>query len=211
VVGVLLWPSGVRRALARSMARFYRAITAYLDLSFDHILGLEPLGPVDPVRRHALLAGERAGEAFDDFVHEKAGSPLSPDQAGFLLSAGNHAILAADLLDWLAVTGYRASTCGDGAHVVEGQVLVLLGGLARFADRLALVQSDDTHDQVSLDRLRAAAVDCLRRWRNDASVGRGAIAVVMAGEWTENIARLEADLEQPVNAAVEAARTPWWR
>src|SRR5260370_18027570 len=49
VVGVLLWPSGVRRTLAGSMARFYRAVVAYLDLSFDHMLGLEPLGPVDPV------------------------------------------------------------------------------------------------------------------------------------------------------------------
>jgi hypothetical protein len=37
------------------------------------------------------------------------------------------------------------------------------------------------------------------------------MAVVMAGEWTENVARLEVDLEQPVKAAVEAARTPWWR
>jgi uncharacterized membrane protein YccC len=211
VVGVLLWPSGVRRTLASSMARFYRAVVAYLDLSFDHMLGLEPLGPVDPVRRNALRAGERAGEAFDDFIHEKEGSRLSPDQAGFLLSAGNHAILAADLVDWLAASGYRASTCADGAHLVEAQVLILLAGLTQLADRLALVPATESHDHVSIDRLRAAAVDCLRRWRNDESIGRGAIAVVMAGEWTENVARLEVDLEQPVTAAVEAARTPWWR
>lgn len=211
VVGVLLWPSGVRRALASTMSRFYRAIAAYLDLSFDHILGLEPLGPVDQVRRNAVRAGERAGEAFDDFIHETAASPLSHDQAGFLLSAGNHAILAADLVDWLAASGYRASTCADGAHEVEAQVLILLAGLAQLADRLALTQTADRHDRLSIDRLRAAAMDCLRRWRNDESVGRGAVAVVMAGEWTENVARLEADLEQPVNAAVAAARTPWWR
>ena len=37
------------------------------------------------------------------------------------------------------------------------------------------------------------------------------MAAVMAGEWTQNVARLVADLEQPVNAAVEAARLPWWR
>jgi hypothetical protein len=37
------------------------------------------------------------------------------------------------------------------------------------------------------------------------------MAVVMAGEWLRNLARLEADLEQPVDAAVEAARIPWWR
>ena len=138
-------------------------------------------------------------------------SPLSPDRAGFLLSAGNHAILAADLLEWLAGMGYRASTCVEGTRAVETQVLILLAGLARLADRLALVHPVESHDTVSVDRLRAAAVDCLRCWRNDESVGRGAMAVVMAGEWTQNVARLEIDLEQPVRDAVEAARLPWWR
>jgi hypothetical protein len=37
------------------------------------------------------------------------------------------------------------------------------------------------------------------------------MAVVIAGEWVENIGRLEEDLERPVTLAVEAARTPWWR
>src|SRR5207253_1281652 len=172
VVGLLLWPRGVRRALAHAMARFYRAISAYLDRCFDHILGLEPLGGVDPLRRSALQAGDLAGEAFDDFVNEKAVSPLSPDRAGFLLSAGNHAILAADLLEWLAASGYRASTCAEGARAVEGQVLILLAGLVQLADRLALIRTAEKHDEVSVHRLRAAAVDCLRRWRNDESVGK---------------------------------------
>jgi len=34
---------------------------------------------------------------------------------------------------------------------------------------------------------------------------------VMAGEWVQNLARLEEDLEEPVSGAVEAARKPWWR
>jgi len=33
----------------------------------------------------------------------------------------------------------------------------------------------------------------------------------MAGEWVQNLARLEADLEGEVTSAVEAARRPWWR
>jgi hypothetical protein len=33
----------------------------------------------------------------------------------------------------------------------------------------------------------------------------------MASEWVQNLALLEADLEQPVGAAVEAAQKPWWR
>ena len=94
---------------------------------------------------------------------------------------------------------------------METQVLILLASLVDLADRLALVHATARHDDVSVDRLRAAAVDCLRRWRNDESAGKAAIAVVMAGEWTQNVAHLVADLEQPVNAAVEAARLPWWR
>jgi hypothetical protein len=37
------------------------------------------------------------------------------------------------------------------------------------------------------------------------------MAVVMAGEWAQNLARLEDDLKEPVAQAVDAARTPWWR
>jgi hypothetical protein len=64
---------------------------------------------------------------------------------------------------------------------------------------------------VSQRVLRAAALDCLRRWRNDENAGRGALAVVMAGEWAQNLARLVDDLKEPVTQAVEAARKPWWR
>jgi hypothetical protein len=33
----------------------------------------------------------------------------------------------------------------------------------------------------------------------------------MASEWVQDLERLEADLEDAVNTAVEAARKPWWR
>ena len=33
----------------------------------------------------------------------------------------------------------------------------------------------------------------------------------MAGEWAQNLARLEDDLKEPVAQVVHAARTPWWR
>jgi hypothetical protein len=35
--------------------------------------------------------------------------------------------------------------------------------------------------------------------------------VIAAGEWVQNMAWLEADLEQPVKAAVDAAAIRWWR
>jgi hypothetical protein len=37
------------------------------------------------------------------------------------------------------------------------------------------------------------------------------MAVVMAGEWVQNLARLETDLEEAVGTVVEAGRKPWWR
>jgi len=37
------------------------------------------------------------------------------------------------------------------------------------------------------------------------------MAVVMAGEWVQDLSRMEADLGEPVRAAVEAAQKPWWR
>src|SRR5207245_9312129 len=42
VVGLLLWPRGARRELARSLAVFYRAVIAYLDRTLDRVLGYEP-------------------------------------------------------------------------------------------------------------------------------------------------------------------------
>jgi hypothetical protein len=52
---------------------------------------------------------------------------------------------------------------------------------------------------------------CLRRWEPDIETGKGAMAVVMAGEWVQNLARLETDLKGAVITASEAARLPWWR
>src|ERR1700682_779768 len=211
VVGLLLWPRGARRELARSVAGFYRVVIAYVDRAFDRVLGFAPAGP-DPARRSVIQAAARAGEAFDAFLNERSRPLLDPQTAGFLLSAGNHAILAGDLLDVISTRlRYQASGCPDGARSVRAQVRILLNGFAHLADQLALQQPDGDIEHVSPRALRAAALDCLRRWRSDEGAGRGAMAVVMAGEWAENLARLEDDLKEPVAGAVEAARTPWWR
>jgi uncharacterized membrane protein YccC len=212
VVGLLLWPRGARRELAKSLAGFYRVVIGYLDQAFERILAFGPPAGVDPARRSVIQAAERTGEAFDAFLREGSTTPLDPQTAGFLLSAGNHAILAGDLLDLISTRmGYRAGGCPDGARAVRAQVRILLDGLARLADQLALEPPRGAVEHVSPRGLRAAALDCLRHWRNEESAGRGAMAVVIAGEWAQNLARLEDDLEEPVARAVEAARKPWWR
>src|SRR5216683_2428127 len=212
VVGLLLWPRGARRELARSVAGFYRVVIAYVGRTFDQVLGFEPAAGLDSARRPVIQAAERAGEAFDAFLNERSETPLDPQTAGSLLATGNHAILAGDLLDVISARlGYQAGGCPDGARSVRAQVRILLDGFGRLADELALEQPDGVIERVSTPALRAAALDCLRRWRNDEGAGRGALAVVMAGEWAQNLARLEDDLTEAVARAVEAARTPWWR
>jgi uncharacterized membrane protein YccC len=212
VVGLLLWPRGARRELARTVGDFYRAVVAYLDVAFARILGFEPPARVEPLLRTAVQARDRAGEAFDAFLNERAGGTLDPQAAGFLLAAGNHAMLAGDALEVVSTAmGYRAETCPDGARTVHAQVRVLLNGFLELAERLRLSEVKRPEAPVSIEALRSAARDCLRRWRNDEPAGRGAMAVVIAGEWAQNLARLEDDLRRSVLTAAEAARIPWWR
>ncbi|HEV3095579.1 MAG TPA: FUSC family protein, partial [Candidatus Dormibacteraeota bacterium] len=212
VVGLLLWPRGARRELARAVGGYYRALVAYLDIAFDRILAIEPPGRVEPVRRSALEARDRAGEAFDSFLNERAGGMLDPQTAGVLLSSGNHALLAGEALEVVSSgLGYRADGCPDGARAVHAQVRLLLNGFLQLAAQLRLADANRPRERVSSESLRGAALDCLRRWRNDERVGRGALAVVIAGEWAQNLARMEEDLERPVAIAAQSARLPWWR
>jgi len=89
---------------------------------------------------------------------------------------------------------------------------VLLTGLTHLADELAGDGADAVPlERPSLDALNLAAVTCMRDAGNDGGSTSGAMAVVIAGEWVENLGRLTADLEQPVAAAVGAAEIHWWR
>ena len=59
--------------------------------------------------------------------------------------------------------------------------------------------------------LRHAALMCLHCWQTDPAMGKGAMAVVMAAEWVQNLARLRGDMDQAVSTARQAALKPWWR
>jgi len=212
LVGVLLWPGGARRELARALAGLYRGVVEYLDHGFDRVLGFSPAGGMDPARQAVVRARDRADAAFDTFLSERGGGAFDQDTATFLLSSANHALLAGDLLEVISgVMGYQAGTCADGAQKVDDQVGTLLAAYRRLADLLSLAPVAAAHEDVSPSALRQAELGCLRRWQSDADVGRGAMAVVMAGEWVQNLARLETDLEGAVGTAAEAARRPWWR
>jgi uncharacterized membrane protein YccC len=213
LIGVMLWPRGARRDFARATAGFYRAILGYLEHAFDMVLGVDTVTDVSRVRAEAVRARDRAGEAFDVFLNERGAKPLEPQTAGRLVSAGKQALLGGDLLVMVAADlGYRANACPDGAATVEAQLQVLLRRVRYLADELAgRPQHGGRPEPPSAGALREAAIGCMRRSGTDEQAARGAMAVVIAGEWVQNLAQLEADLEQTVDAAVTAARVPWWR
>jgi len=212
LVGLLLWPQGARRELARGLGSSYRGLAAYLDQGFDRVLGFQAASAADPARQIVVRARDRADEAFDTFLTERGVGSSDQETAALLLSSANHAILAGDLLGVIAgAMGYSGAGCADGAREVRGQVRALLGAYLGLADRLSLSHATEPESRVSAAALREAELNCLRRWHSDAEVGRGAMAVVMAGEWVQHLARLESDLEGAVRTVVQAARKPWWR
>ena len=212
VVGVLLWPRGARRELGRALANLYRSLVEYLAQAFDRVLDLDPTSTPDQGRQIVVRARDRADAAFDTFVTERKSGAFDQETAAFLLSSANHLSLAGDLLNVIAgVLGYQADSHADGARDVRDQVSILLAAFTRLADRLSLSRAPEPQARVSPAALRQGALRYLRRWQSDAGAGKAAMAVVMAGEWVQSLARLEADLEEAAGTAVEAARKPWWR
>ena len=211
--GVLLWPRGARQELTRSVASFYRALAAYLGPGFDQVLGFEVAGEFNELRRQAVRARDRAGEGLQLLLAERGVKHLEHQAAAALVIAGNQGMLAADALSVVATDlGYRAKACAEGAAAIRTEVKALQAQLTNLADRL--VADRDTNEKtkpVSLSSMRAATLGCLDRTTHEQDGQRSALALVVAEEWAQNLARLAGGLEQPVSAAVAAARIPWWR
>lgn len=213
VVGLLLWPRGARRDVTRTIAGLYRAVVAYLQRSFGMVLGVTNAEDAAEVREGVLRARARAGEAFDAFLNERGAKPLEPRIAGRMISAGSQALLAGDLLISVATDlEYRAGACPDGVIAVERQLRALSSGIEYLASELDGDAPRGVHpEKPSLEDVRASAVDCMRSAGDDEGMIRAAMAVVIAGEWLQNLGRLEAELQQPVKTAADASRIHWWR
>lgn len=216
VAGVLFWPRGARQDLARSVSSFYRGAAAYLGAAFDQVLGFDAGSASDAraLRRKAVRARDRAGESLQVLLSEQGAAHLDPRTAADLVTAGDQEMLAADALTLVATElGYRAAGDQDGATAIRTQAQALLARLTSLADDLegnrdATIEANP----VSTQALRAAALASLeRRDGGEPVTDRSALAVVMASEWAQNLARLETNLGQPVSAAAAAARIPWWR
>jgi uncharacterized membrane protein YccC len=212
VVGLLLWPRGARREFGRALTSTYAVVVAYLDTAFDRVLGFTPPDSTDRTPQVVLRARDRADAAFDAFMTERTGGSFDQEMAAFLLSAASHMSLAGDLLNLIAgPMGYRAVGCTEGALEVREQEHTLLAEYRRLADNLSVAVVEQPGSSVSSAALRHAALLCLRRWQANPEVGRSAMAVVMAAEWVQDLARLQRDMEQVVGTARQATLKPWWR
>ncbi len=212
VVGLLLWPRGARGELRTAFAALYRAIALLLAEAFGRILAPGAAEGSSQARGMAVAARDRAEEALDQYLRERAAQPLDAEAAGSLSAAGADAILAADLLERLADTGYRTRGRSDADAALHDHVRALVGAFVRLADRLDARESAAADgERLSTEALRAAALAYVHCWQEDPEQGRAAIAAVVAAQWIQGLGVLAASLEQPVGEVVEAARAPWWR
>jgi uncharacterized membrane protein YccC len=212
VTGLLLWPRGARGELRRAITALYRAVAGDLANSFDRIIEGDSPEHGDRARSRAIRTRDLAGDAFDQYLLERGAKPLNPETGAFLVAAGTHAIVVGDLVNAFAETGYRAAGCGDGVAALRTQTHVVVAAFNRLAARLdGAPGAAGPLETVSGAVLREAALACLHRWKEDPTQGRAAIAVVTAGEWIDELGAQAGDLEEPVTAAIEAARLPWWR
>jgi uncharacterized membrane protein YccC len=212
VTGLLLWPRGARGELRLEVSGLYRAVASYLASSFDRIIDGGSSEFESEARSRAVGARDLAGDAFDQYLTERGAKPLNPETGATLVAAGTYAIMVGDLINVVAELGYQADGCGEGVTPLRAQTKVMVDAYNRLADRLdSETSTADPVENISGDVLREAALTCLRRWKDDPKQGRAAVAVVVAGEWVEELGAEAGDLEEPVTAAVKAAHLSWWR
>ena len=135
LVGLLLWPRGLRDELRRALADLYHAVAGDLSAAFEQILGLGAAEAFAQARVEAIRAAEREGEAFDQYVRERGSRHLAPEIAGTLGAAARNALVAGDLLHALADTGYCVQSPGTDTSLLD-QVRSLTHAYAQLGDQL---------------------------------------------------------------------------
>ena len=202
LASVLLWPQ-FERSTMRSQAA-----------AFNEILDLGTTEAFLQAQGRAMRTAEREGEAFDQYVRERASRPLAPQIASALGVAGRSALVAGNHLHALADRGYRAQlqTPADCEASLLGQVRTLTAAYAQLGNQLDQASTGQPHgQQVNEAVLQAAMLDALRRWKEDPGAEQAAVAIIAGGLWIRDLAVLAADQEEAVLKVIEAAVMPWWR
>jgi uncharacterized membrane protein YccC len=212
VVGLLLWPRGLRAELRRALADLYHSVADDLAAAFNQILGVGTSEAFIQAKAQAARTTEREGEAFDQYVRERGSRHLAPEIAGALGAGGRNALVAGDLLHSLADSGYHLREPADADATFLAQVRAVTGVYAHLGDELERgTAQPSAAQQVSDAAIRTAMLNSLRRWKDDSTTEQAAVAVVAAGEWMRSLAALAADQQMSAAKVIEAARVPWWR
>lgn len=212
VVGFLLWPRGARSDFLRATAGLYRAMRTYLDAAFGAVLAEDGVVDVAVARAATVRARDRTGDAFGTYLTERGAKRLDMHSAALLVAAGDQAVLAGDALTAVATEGNRAGARADRASAIDAEVEALLSRIGRLADELERgTYTASPIGSASPEAVRGGELDVLGRAQAGTMDVRNAVAVVIASEWVENLARLLADVEVPVDEAAQSARLHWWQ
>jgi hypothetical protein len=165
-------------------------------------------------RQVAVREEARAGEVFDQFLHDRAAKVLPPATWAALQAGGSHVLLTGDALERMASHGTRVTACAAPARVVARAADAVLDELTRLGDSLARGELPGSSPGVELseDELRHASIECLVAWggADDAARRDSALGLVTATDWIRYLRMLADHLSGPAAAVVRVANLPWW-
>lgn len=214
VVGALLWPRGARGQLRTALGAVYRQDAAYVRTAFRLVLGQVSPEACEAARGVAVREEARAGEVFDQFLHDRAAKVLPPATWAALQAGGSHLLLAGDSLERMASHGTRVTACPAPASVVARAADAVLDEATRLGDSLERgeVPGSGPGAEFSDDELRHASIECLDVWggADDASRRESALGLVTTTDWIRYLRMLADHLSGPAGAVVRIANLPWW-
>ena len=166
------------------------------------------------VRGVAVREEARAGQTFDQFLHDRAAKVLPPATWAALQAAGSHLLLAGDSLEGMASHGTRLTACTAPASVVARAADAVLDEVMRLGDSLerGAVPGSGPGGEFSEDELRHASIECLDVWggADNASRRESVLRLVTATDWIRYLRMLADHLSGPAAAVVRVANLPWW-
>ena len=205
-VGLLFWPRGASALMRKSLAAAYARSADYVAATLHAlVVGGDPAAP-EQAAQAAGAATDRLDDAFREYLGERSAKRMDVESVATLVAGAKRVQRTALSLRALTRTTDGA-VLGDGcARSLDGEVEALHRWYTSFGD--ALVGGSPPPPQHERDaRGRRRALECARQavsGDDRARIGPG-LGLLWAGQYLDNLWRLEAHLVQP---AAEASQLP---
>jgi uncharacterized membrane protein YccC len=193
-VGLLFWPRGAARVLADSLAAAYETGAELVRASGRRLLDGSSPDDAAEAERAARTADRRVDDAFRQYVAERGSSPLDVETLARAVTGASRLRLTARSLDHAASVGGRGAPPDGCAQMLEADLAEVLAGRVEVPD-----PGEPAVDRTEL--LRA----CLR-----GADGTG-LQLAWAGEYVEELRRLEVRIAGPIAVVAKESTVPWWR